>query len=149
MFISKLIIWQIIIKINLIDGEVMNLQGMSLLGIRSRLPPISYSYLLVTFLEYGVSVIKTKWIWNRSQTSLKCNLFNAFLEYWFTHFRCLDTGIYLQSTWQMPWFVFATVEQSATEHCFIIIGSHVFAQMPLFSVKSWSVFEVLLKVWVA
>ena len=40
----------------------MNLQGMSLLGIRSRLPPISYSYLLVTFLEYGVSVIKTKWI---------------------------------------------------------------------------------------
>ena len=97
------------------DGADKNYQSISLLGIRSRLPPASYVFLLVTFLKCGkLFYIKTKRSWNRTQTSLKCNLFNALLEYWYTHFRRLD-------------FLFATVEQNATEHCFIIIGKSCFS----------------------
>ena len=53
--------FSLLIKINLRPGgAVKNLQSMSLLGIRSHLPSISNAFQLVTFLKYGVTVIKKR-----------------------------------------------------------------------------------------
>ena len=56
---NKINFSSLLIKISLIPGRaVRNLQSMSLLGIRSRLPSISYAFQFITFLKYGGTVIK-------------------------------------------------------------------------------------------
>ena len=83
---------------------VKNLQSVSLLGIRSHLQSISYAFQLMTYLKYGGTVIKKKWTWNRTQGSLKCKLFIDFLQNSYSHFRRLNTVIYLESYRHIHWY---------------------------------------------